>query len=297
MVIMNLSISPDNIIFDEEYVIVGSSGFIGSELIKIFPFCGKRKSLRVDLTADLESSIFEGKVVIFLAGIKRQYGDSHEIFILNCRLIDNFLRQITVARPSMIIYLSSLAVFEGTDPSPRIINESAMVKANSFYGFSKIYAEFLLERVCSDSDNPIPLCIIRPPLVFGPNDTTRGYGPTSFIFSILNDEAIKLWGDGRELRDVVWVQDLCYFICEVAEAQFEGKINFVPGNPLSFIDMATTLKTQAKSEVEIQQAVRTGECKDFVCHTEVMSRFFPDFRFTDFESAGAAILSAAGCVK
>ena len=76
----------------------------------------------------------------------------------------------------------------------------------------KFTAENLLTKVCIE--NNIKLIKVRPPLIYGKDDLSRGYGPTGFTYKAMDNEEIVLWGDGSEYREFVYIDDVCLSVRE-----------------------------------------------------------------------------------
>ena len=137
-------------------IIIGHSGFIGSELSKFYK---RKKNLKkitlvssdkVNLTSKKSIKYLQGiysknTVVIFCAGIKRQLGDNIDIFNKNLLIITNFAKSLN-SNIKKIIFFSSAAVYgEDTYRSLRI-NENTSVDPTSYYGLSKYNSEIILKK-------------------------------------------------------------------------------------------------------------------------------------------------------
>ena len=51
---------------------------------------------------------------------------------------------------------------------------------------------------------------IRPTLVYGFGDPHSGYGPNLFFENIKKNKTIKIFGNGEEIRDHIFIKDLTY---------------------------------------------------------------------------------------
>lgn len=63
------------------------------------------------------------------------------------------------------VYVSSLAAV-GPNPSPEPVDEATEPAPTTSYGVSKLAAE----RIVADHADRVPVCIVRPPSVYGPRD-------------------------------------------------------------------------------------------------------------------------------
>ena len=59
------------------------------------------------------------------------------------------------------------------------------------------------------------LTIIRPTLVYGPNDPHNGYGPNKFIRDAKKGNCINLFGKGEERRDHIFINDLTFMVYQI----------------------------------------------------------------------------------
>ena len=187
-------------------VIIGHTGFIGNNIYQNLINNKENEILgistnEIDLTKDksaktLSEILTPDCVVIMCAGIKKQLGDNLETFESNLNIVINFSKAISVIQPKKIIFFSSASVYGEDVAYPEMITEKTVVQPKTYYGIGKYAAEILLKKTCGE--NSIQLVIIRPPLVYGKDDLSLGYGPTGFTYTALNSEKIILWGAGSE---------------------------------------------------------------------------------------------------
>ena len=64
------------------------------------------------------------------------------------------------------------------------------------------------ENILKRSFNKKKLVIVRPTLVYGKGDTHSGYGPNLFIKRAKKNKNIILFGNGEELWDHIWINNL-----------------------------------------------------------------------------------------
>ena len=91
------------------------------------------------------------------------------------------------------------------------VNEKSLPLPLSPYGSSKLASE----AYCSSFSEcyKIDTTVLRFSNVFGP----RSLGKTSvlsvFLKKIINEERVKIYGDGSQTRDFIYVDDICQSIC------------------------------------------------------------------------------------
>ena len=70
------------------------------------------------------------------------------------------------------------------------------------------------------------LLILRPALVYGKEDLSYSYGPTGFIYKAINFEELVLWGDGSELREFIYVEDVAKIVDQLIQ-KFDSSSGFI----------------------------------------------------------------------
>ena len=78
---------------------------------------------------------------------------------------------------------------EVNDLITRKISEITPVQPRSYYGIAKYTSECLLRKQCADVNTQ--LILLRPPLIYGKGDLSRGYGPTGFTYKAISSDEIK----------------------------------------------------------------------------------------------------------
>jgi nucleoside-diphosphate-sugar epimerase len=140
----------------------------------------------------------------------------------------------------------------------------------------------LAREVALRSELDLPLAIIRPTLVYGLKDPHNGYGPNSYRRVALKNEDIILFGEGEELRDHVFVDDIAQLVYLVACHKSIGIANAVSGQVVSFRQLAEFISGQNKSSGAIKTTTRSGMMphngyREF--KTSIASELFSGFKF------------------
>ena len=276
----------------QRVVILGHSGFIGCQIVKTFQQYSPdvelvlRSSRDVDLTVmeDVDSLADEfdpEAVVIFLSGIKKQMGDTLEILKRNLAMTINVSRLLQSHPVRSLVYLSSSEVY-GEDIPNTNISEETPIQARTFYGIAKYTSERLLWKAISEFPQS-SLAILRPPLVYGIGDETKGYGPAGFLDKLINDEEIVLWGDASELREFLYVKDIARIVYEIACCNFSGVLNPVSGQSNSFLEVLDLLATMIGRKPRISYRERTKAKIDNVFSNGLFRKSFPGFHFTSLK--------------
>ena len=122
--------------------------------------------------------------------------------------------------------------------------------------------------------------LLRPPLIYGHNDLSLGYGPTLFTYKIIKKELISLWGDGKEKREFIYVDDLAYLCKEIIQYKCAGVLNTVSGKSFTYIDIIIELETILDRKIIVDYKKRTKEKVDHVFSNQNHQEMFPKFKYT-----------------
>ena len=273
-------------------VVVGSTGFIGSNIFnsldkaKEYDLIGISKN-EIDLSRKnshvaLSNYLTADCIVIMCAGVKKQLGDNLDIFEKNLNIVNNFCRSVSRMSPKKIIYFSSASVYGEDVVYSEKISEKTPVQPITYYGIAKYTAERLLEKTCTE--NEAELVILRPPLIYGKNDRSRGYGPTGFTYKAINNEEIILWGDGTEYREFIYVEDVSKIINRLINSDHNGVFNLVSGRSYNFQQILDSLSGIIGSGIKVKEHQRTKAKVDHHYSNKVLNDLVGDFKFTSLKS-------------
>jgi len=269
-------------------LVVGHTGFIGKNIYQYFKGtmdCDITgiSSNDIDLTrkdsADLLSAnITLDCVVIFCAGIKKQLGDNLKIFNRNIAISKNFSSAIAISPPRKIIFFSSAAVYGEDVRFTKKIDEKTLVCPKTYYGIAKFTAECLLGKICVESQTQ--LVVLRPPLVYGKDDSSLSYGPTGFIYKTINREDIVVWGDGNEFREFLYVGDVSRVVGQLINNEFCGTLNLASGTSYTYSEIIDTLHEISRETVRLTRRDRTMEKIDHHYSNRQINCVLGNFSFT-----------------
>ncbi|MBC8250032.1 MAG: NAD-dependent epimerase/dehydratase family protein [Candidatus Nitrosopelagicus sp.] len=144
-----------------------------------------------------------------------------------------------------LIYPSSGSVYS---QNPRPHQESIIPKPSNQYGAAKVECESLAKKY-TDDVNSVGLRIFA---VYGPGEEKK-LNLSSVINLFLNDLAQKnnpvIFGDGKQTRDFIYVDDAINGIINSSESSYRGIINIGSGISTSFNQIIEKIKTQTGKEL------------------------------------------------
>lgn len=147
------------------------------------------------------------------------------------------------------------------------IDETHPTKPASPYAGSKLAAEDLAEGYYHGYD--LPVTILRPFNTYGPFQKTDMAGGVVSIFTNrdLNDETLKIFGDGTQTRDLMYVTDCARFICDATfhEAAVGEVINAGTGSDISINDLAELVATEGTDIEHVEHHHPQSEVQKLLC--------------------------------
>lgn len=271
-------------------ILLGSTGFIGKSLLNFFEKqqieCLGISSKEIDLTKKsavnkLVKLLEPNSVLIFASSIVREKGDNLENMQKNIDMAKNISRAIEIKPIRKVIFISSIDVYGKPDGK---INEKSALSPLSSYGISKLASEFILK--VSAQSSRTPLLILRLGGIFGPGQSSKKYGPNSFIDSAIRKSEILIYGDGKEKRDLIFIGDLVKIISYFISNNTHGVFNIATGKSLSFFRIAELLQDLFPGKITVGYAPRTGDKLNFNFNVLNLKRHLArDFKFTSFKKA------------
>jgi len=134
------------------------------------------------------------------------------------------------------------------------IDETHPTKPASPYAGSKLAAEDLAESYYHGYD--LPVTILRPFNTYGPFQKTGMAGGVVSIFTSRDIEGkpLKIFGDGTQTRDLVYVTDTARFIVDAtfSEEAVGEVINAGTGSDISINDLAELIATEGTEITHVE---------------------------------------------
>jgi len=274
----------------QRVLILGHSGFIGNHLIETWrqhPIGVEVNGIsisEVDLTQEsaqerITQAYDDHTAVVLCAAVKRQFGENASAFESNVRIVQNLIATAGNKKISRLAFMSSAAVY-GEETHDTAITEETPVNPSSYYGIAKFTGECLLRKALGEGKISSLICF-RPPLVYGPGDRGKTYGPSGFCAAAREKSPITLWGDGSELREFIYLEDLGRMIRHLTLGDFQGAVNLVSGISYSFNDVLSCLEAVCPNLFPIQKRERSKKKVDNAFQSSLIrSLLMPEFKFT-----------------
>ncbi len=258
-------------------LVTGGSGFIGSNLVKKLVLDNNEVVVIDNLSSGFINNIDYLNDVKFINGdirnindVKKAINGVEVVFHLaasvgNKRSIDfpsldseinvlgtiNILDECVREGVRKIVTSSSAGIFGELKTIP--IKEDHPIEPDSPYGCSKLCAEKIclsysklydLEAVCLRYFN-----------VYGPNQRFDAYGNVIpiFVYKMLHNETIIVYGDGNQTRDFVHVDDVVQANINSANSSgVSGAFNIASGQRVSINQLINLITENYKNEFKIE---------------------------------------------
>ncbi len=269
----------------DRVVIVGAGGFVGKAAAKNLIGRGTQVAgvahrdldlLAADAAMQLASMLRKNDTLVMIAA--RAPVKNNAMLIDNLRMMAAVCTALESAPVAHVIYISSDAVYADADTP---LTEASCAQPGSLHGVMHLARETMLAGACK-----MPLCILRPTLIYGASDPHNGYGPNRFRRLAQRGEEIVLFGAGEERRDHVYIDDVAEIVARCVVHQSEGVLNIATGTVTSFRDVAKNIAAMAPKNPAIRNTPRTTPMPHRgyrAFDAASTARAFPDFHFTPLE--------------
>jgi UDP-glucose 4-epimerase len=271
--------------------VLGHTGYIGSRLLRALqsepdvPVEGRSVSdldlTRIESVDALAPLIDADTAVVICAAVKKQLGDNPETFSKNLAITLNIGRALLSRPVRRIVFFSSAAVY-GEDVAHDCITELTPVTPTSYYGIGKFAAERLLLKMAGRHSGT-SLLALRPALVYGPNEPGYYYGPSGFLQKSLRGEPITMWGDGRELREFLYVDDVVEIARRLTFSERSGVLNVASGRSYSYLEALDAIAALLGKRPLVESQPRTQAKVDHQFDPAALNEACPGLKFTPLE--------------
>jgi UDP-glucuronate 4-epimerase len=262
-------------------VVTGSAGFIGSHLCErlldqgwqvsgvdsfaaTYDTLGRRhrasqltvhpgyEFIEGDLNSvDFSHLVSEADVVFHLAarpGVRASWRDFAQASNANILATQKVLAAIAEHPSTRLVFSSSSSVYGQVDELP--VREDRLLAPISPYGVTKASCEALLTAYTSQYE--ISAVSLRYFTVYGPRQRSD-MAFTRWIRAVLLGEPIRIFGDGKAIRDFTYVGDVVSATVQAGMEHFPGHriYNVAGGSPVTLEDVLSMLEELTGRTMEV----------------------------------------------
>ncbi len=170
----------------------------------------------------------------------------HNSSLINLNVLDNCVK----SKVKKVFYSSSACIYPENnqlDPNNPNCEESSVYPANpdSEYGWEKLFSERLY--MSYHKNYGIDVKIARFHNIFGPYGVYKGGRekvPAALcrkISETSNNDEIEVWGDGRQTRSFLYIDECVEGILRLMDSNFNGPVNIGSEEMISINDLAKLL--------------------------------------------------------
>tara|TARA_B100000029_G_scaffold510410_1_gene601815 strand:+ start:4709 stop:5611 length:903 start_codon:yes stop_codon:yes gene_type:complete len=259
---------------NKNILVTGGKGMIGRSLIKILEEYKTANITIADLPEfDLRErkicqSLCEGQHIIFhLAGIKgsplRCLESPASFSVPMIQFNANMIEAAFNAGAEWFLYTSSIGVYQ---PANEFFEDSVWTTMPSendwFAGWAKRIGEMNLLAYAKQF-NWYKYSIARPANVYGPYDNFGEYSMVipSLIKKGIENDVLEVWGDGKPIRDLIYVDDIAHSMIKMVENEVTDPINLGSGEGVSIKHIAEIVAEYFNIDIKWDISKPSGDMK------------------------------------
>lgn len=265
-------------------VIMGAGGFVGRATlarlrrdgVDVVPLTRKEVDLLAPEAAQQLAAQLTSSTTLVLTSALAPVKNT-AMLLDNLRMMQAAIEAVKAQPVAHLVYISSDAVYAD---SRAPMTEASPAEPGSLHGVMHLAREVMLKQELPG----IPLAIVRPTLIFGPDDPHNGYGPNRFLRLARSGKDIVLFGEGEERRDHIFIEDVAEIVRRCVVHRATGVVNAVSGTIMSFRTIAELAATLFEPRVKVTGSPRQGPMPHGgyrAFDPALLRRLFPDFAPVD----------------
>ena len=226
-------------------LVVGANGFIGS---CVYDYLSRFNGVLVHSIADFFPNHFR-------LGMKKSYldywpstykfdavvncaasisDDPDQLLESNFHLVNELIDICNYFKPSKLIHISRSFISNSEKMYP--------TRLNSLYEYSKKYAEYAIESLCT-----IPFSLIRITAPIGPSMPKNRF-LSQILISIKSGLPVKIYGEGKRVQNYVFASDIAKTIYDLVQTDILPKVCWVVGRE-NISDLELVLKIYSELDI------------------------------------------------
>lgn len=275
-------------------LIIGSNGFVGSALLNflrkmscnVTTFSREKDESHLNYKK-LSVAMSDTNIVINCAALdgNSEFKKKNSALILseNIDISSNILRIAQANKVEKVVLFSSAEIYSDAVAAPFAESDDY----NKFpdlnrdgYVLSKIFTEILAKKY--EDDFGMNILILRPTNIFGPNDKKNGIIP-SIYRKITENQELLIWGDGKQKRNFIFIDDLVDVIYKLIEVDAKGILNVGSAEVLNINQLIDLMKKILKKNcvVKYDESINS---KNRNIDTDKLSNLI-NYKYTPIETA------------
>ena len=271
----------------QQFVLLGATGFLGQAISAAISAAGSTahgfSSKTLDLTDRAAFGVLDDlagpdSVLVFASAVTPDKGRTVDALDANLQMAMNVGRYLEGHAFGKVVYVGSDAVYPMGDDA---VTEASPIEPADFYALAKYAGERVLANVCGAAK--MPLVIVRPTGVYGAGDTHNSYGPNRFITQIQKDGKVTLFGEGDDIRDHVYLDDVASAIVGLAVSDATGVFNIASGESRSFGSVVEQLQALSPVPFEVVNLPKSGGTSRRDFDISRLRAALPSWKVTPFE--------------
>ena len=202
-------------------------------------------------TEKLKSVLQDNDIVFHLGATTPQKVEDFkktDMFTANIESTRYLLQHLPYT-PKQIIYGSTIDVYDRSIDEP--VTENTAIQSSHAYGLSKYYCELMVKEYCIVHNCNYKIARIGN--VYGPGEEKYEKLIGTFIKKCKNNEDIVLFGEGKLIRNLIYVDDLCRLLVKLCSVTDDCIVNLVSNQEVTIKQIAETVIgfTHSKSSVKL----------------------------------------------
>ena len=293
----------------ENVLVTGGAGFIGSRVAKELKTCGYTVVVLDDLSGGFKenipagikfvrgsindvallSEIFERHRFHYVFHLAAYAAEGLSHFIKRFNYMNNVVGSVNLINESVkhhvrcFVFTSSIAVY-GTNQLP--LTEDMIPMPEDSYGIAKLAVE--LELKASWKMFGLDYIIFRPHNVYGEyqniGDKYRNVVGI-FMNNVMQNKPLAIFGDGSQTRAFTYINDVAPIIARAIEhTECYGEIfNIGAKQPHTINDLAQIVMKTMRKKVDVIHLKERNEVKHAYCGHNKLEKFFGRPQYVDLK--------------